>query len=120
MRLGTPPALLRGVALAIAGLARADLAPNTRNLLTDPDPTVRICAADAVAVVGRGAMLPPLQKLLSDPDAAVRFAAAEAVARACKANDRADMGRKWLEPLAQDPFQDVRRAARAAVTLLSR
>ena len=117
LRLGSSAALMRGVGLAIAALVRVDLAPNTRALLTDPDPGVRICAAEAVAVIGRGAMLPPLQKLLADPDPAVRIAAASAVARACKANDKIDMGRKWLEPLATDSSEDVRRAGRAAAVL---
>lgn len=120
LRLGSPAAQSRGVALAIAALARVDLAPNARTLLSDPDPSVRICAAEAIAVVGRGAMLPPLQKLLTDPEPTVRSAAAASVARACRANERVDMGRKWLEALATDPNEDVRRAGRAALTLIDR
>ena len=69
-------------------------------------------------MIGRGAMLPPLQKLLADPDPAVRIAAASAVARACKANDKVDMARRWLEPLATDASEEVRRAGRAAAVLL--
>lgn len=120
LRLGSPASLSRGVAIAIAAHGRVDLAPNARTLLSDPDPSVRICAAEAVAVIGRGAMLPPLQKLLTDPEPTVRIAAAASVARACRANERADMGRKWLEALATDPSEHVRRAGRAALVLLDR
>jgi serine/threonine protein kinase len=112
------PSSSRGLAIAIAALGKAELAPVAARLLADANPSVRACAAEAVAAVGKAPALPPLQRLLSDPEPLVRVLAAAAVAKGCKANGRADLARRWLEPLVRDPEADVRAAARQALGTL--
>jgi hypothetical protein len=65
---------LRGAsALALAETAREDALVDLANLLADPEPPVRVCAARAVAVHGREAGIPllHLKALAADPEARV-------------------------------------------------
>jgi serine/threonine protein kinase len=118
-RPGGNAAVGRGIALAILALGRAELVGTARSLLTDADPTVRMCACEALGEHGRGAVLTALQRLLVDPEPGVRVAAAIAVARCARLNNREDLGRSWLGRLGADADATVRRAAAAALGWLS-
>lgn len=142
----TPAERARGVRAVVTGLSRdAEAVAAVVAALADPDPEVRLRAAEAFAWLRSDAAVAPLAALLADPGAALKarqmaavalgrhaagdpllagFDAASPELRATIAGALGDTGRGDLrgaveKRLAAEPDAAVREALRRAVTRLS-
>lgn len=83
--------------------------------LRDPDPAVRVAAANAMLFFGRKAQLPALAQLLDDPEVAVQQAALKALTTLTRQKfpGKRALWERWLETEAKRPPPSETEAERA-------
>lgn len=98
-KVGGPPDLARGAAIAVGTLGLSSLVASIRPLVRHGDAGVRIAALQCLAIAGAAATLPMMSPLLSDPDEGVRAAAIVGLARLGARHGQRRTVEQWLTGL---------------------